>query len=57
MADNSDIPILLFGNTVYFIAMAMLNENHNVLNITILKYLLHVSQHVSRSFKLVNLFL
>ena len=35
----------------------MSSENYNILSITILKYLLHLSQHVSRSFKLINLFL
>ena len=35
----------------------MWSENYNILSITILKYLLHLSQHVSRSFKLINLFL
>ena len=29
----------------------MSNENYNILNITILKYPLHLSQHVSKSFK------
>ena len=32
----------------------MSSENYNILSITILKYLLRLSQHVSRSLKLIH---